>query len=103
MLYLPTNLINNEYNYYLDNNGVVIETSTGICKYVDITKDYIVSDDYSCDVSNLHSFDFSLLTDNYFYKNNICDSFIIFSILAIFTLYLPYRIFARLFGRWLKF
>lgn len=103
MLYVPTNLINNEYNYFLGNNGVIVELSSGVCKFVDVERDYVTSNAYSCDNSNLPSVDFSLITDNWFYKNNLSDSFIIFAILAIFVIYLPYRIFARMFGRWLKF
>lgn len=42
------------------------------------------------------------LTTDFYYRNDIADILIIFVILAIFIIYLPYKIFSRFFGRWLK-
>ncbi len=53
--------------------------------------------------SNLPScIDKNDLTTDYYYRNDIADILIIFVILAIFIIYLPYKIFSRFFGRWLK-
>lgn len=41
-------------------------------------------------------------TDNVFYRNDFDQILVIFLILSIFCFYIPYRIFSRAFGRWLK-
>lgn len=42
------------------------------------------------------------LTDNFYYRNDLDSILIIFLILAIFIVFIPYKIFSRFFGRWLK-
>lgn len=42
------------------------------------------------------------LTSNYIYRNDFPDILIMFFIISIFVVYIPYRIFSRFFGRWLK-
>lgn len=42
------------------------------------------------------------ITTDFAYRNDFSDILIIFLILAIFLVYLPYKIFSRFFGRWLK-
>lgn len=42
------------------------------------------------------------ITDNVFYRFDIASILITFIILLIICLYFPYKIFSRLFGRWLK-
>lgn len=41
----------------------------------------------------------SVLTDNYYYRNDLSDILIVFTIICLFGLYLPYRIFLHLFKR----
>ena len=42
------------------------------------------------------------LTNDYFYRNDFPDILIMLVIILLITVYLPYRIVSRLFGRWLK-
>lgn len=42
------------------------------------------------------------ITTNVFYRNDLSDILIIFFILLLVCFYFPYRIIARMFGRWLK-
>lgn len=44
----------------------------------------------------------SVITNNVWYKNDIDKSLVIFFILSIFIVYIPYKLFSRVFGRWLK-
>ena len=43
--------------------------------------------------------DSNVLTDNSYYRNDIADILFIFTIICLFGLYLPYRIFLHLFKR----
>lgn len=42
------------------------------------------------------------LTSDFWYRNDLADILIIFLILAIFIILVPFRIFSRFLGRWLK-
>lgn len=42
------------------------------------------------------------LTNEFWYRNDLSDILISFMIMSIFIVYLPFKIFSRLFGRWLK-
>ena len=42
------------------------------------------------------------ITNDYYYRNDFDSICIIFLIFSIFVVYLPYKVFSRLFGRWFK-
>lgn len=42
------------------------------------------------------------LTDNFYYRNDFHNILIIFLIMSIFVFYIPYKLFSRIFGRWLR-
>lgn len=44
----------------------------------------------------------SEITDNWFYRLDLPDILISFTIICLFIFYIPYKIFSRFFGRWLK-
>lgn len=44
----------------------------------------------------------SLITTDFYYRNDIKDILIIFIILSIFAIWFPYKLFSKIFGRWLK-
>lgn len=46
--------------------------------------------------------DNSIITNDFYYRNDFDSICFIFMIFSIFIVYLPYKIFSRLFGRWLK-
>lgn len=46
--------------------------------------------------------DSDLITHDYYYRIDFMNICIIFLIFALFIVYLPYKLFSRLFGRWLK-
>ena len=43
-----------------------------------------------------------IITNDFYYRNDFDSICIIFLVFSIFVVYLPYKIFSRLFGRWLK-
>lgn len=44
----------------------------------------------------------SEITTDYYYRNDISDILIIFMIISIIGVYLPYKLFCKLFGRWIR-
>lgn len=43
-----------------------------------------------------------VITNDYYYRNDFASICLIFIIFAIIIIYLPFKLFSRLFGRWLK-
>lgn len=46
--------------------------------------------------------DSDIITNDFYYRNDFDSILFIFVVLCIFIIYIPYKIFSRLFGRWLK-
>lgn len=44
----------------------------------------------------------NVITNDFYYRNDFSSICLIFLVFSIFVVYLPYKIFSRLFGRWLK-
>lgn len=42
------------------------------------------------------------ITTDYFYRNDISDILIIFMIISIVGVYIPVKLFSKLFGRWVR-
>ena len=113
MYYLPADYINSNWSYSFNGDYYTIKTNNNChtqfqttycdCYSIFPDNDYLVSNSYSC--SNTNS---SLLinadkfTDNYFYRLDFVNIVIIFFIMFLFLIYMPYKIYARMFGRWLK-
>lgn len=43
-----------------------------------------------------------LITNDFYYRNDFPDILVMFFIIAFFVLFIPYKIFSRSLGRWLK-
>lgn len=43
-----------------------------------------------------------LITDDFYYRNDFPDILVMFFIISFFVLFIPYKIFSRSLGRWLK-
>lgn len=103
-IYLPTDYVNknckvvfNDYIRVYDNNTYTSWTD------IYFKNDYMLKSGYSqygqsnvtCDILNTY-------TDNIYYRYDIESCLVIFLVLFIFCIYLPYRIFGRAFGRWFR-
>ena len=42
------------------------------------------------------------ITQDFYYRNDISDILISFIIIALVCIYMPFKLFSRIFGRWLK-
>ena len=110
--YMPSDLINSQYTYYLNNNYYVVRTrnncyynyNTEYCDCVDVFPmlDYSRSNAYACSTSYSHTINYDSFTSDYWYRLDIDKILVIFMILAILIIFIPYKIIARWFGRWLK-
>lgn len=106
MIYVPD--LNYEC-YYVQSEGVIrayeeIPQNNKEINYRDyyINSNYIYKDGYT----NFGSYstlptclETSVLTDNYYYRNDLADILVIFLIMCIFAFYIPLKIFMRLFRR----
>lgn len=109
MTYLPSEYINSNYSYYLDNNYFVVKTNKDCytnynttyctCNRIYPNSDYLVSSDYSCSLSNYNLIPYSQFTDDVYYRTDFDSILIIFLIMCIFCFYIPIKIFTRLFRR----
>lgn len=110
--YLPTEFINSNYTYQIDNDSIIINKHTnctqgmGInycdCAIVYPNNDYISTYNYRCIENSSYNIDYTSFTDDIYYRLDLWKILVIFVVLFIFIIYIPYRIISRLFGRWLK-
>lgn len=106
MIYVPD--LNYEC-YYVQSEGVIrayeeIPENNKTINYRDyyLNSNYIYKDGYThfSSYSTLPTcLESSVLTDNLYYRNDLADILIIFSIMSIFCFYIPIKIFTRIFRR----
>ena len=113
MTYLPSEYINSNYTYSINDTYYVVRTNNNCytnysrqycdCYNVYPKNDYLVSGSYSCDTTNVSAVvSYDNFTSSYWYRSDMPQILLMFLILIIFIVYFPYRIISRLFGRWLK-
>lgn len=110
--YIPSDLLNSNYSYELNGDYFIIHTNqncyqnynTTYCDCIRVYPglDYQVSNRYTCSNNYSVSIPYSNLSSDYWYRIDIDKSLIIFLVIFIFGIYMPYRVISRLFGRWLK-
>ena len=112
-IYLPINSVNDYSCYTIYNKDTIRAFKTepvinGTSEYTDfyITSHYIningVQSWGNWNTSLPVCLDKSIITTDYYYRFDFSDILIIFSIIAIVVVLIPFKIFSRLFGRWLK-
>lgn len=110
--YLPSEDINTNYRYRMSDSNYLVITNNNCytqynttycdCYYIYPKNDYIKSETQSCNYNQSTYVSSNQFTSDYWYRLDISQVLIIFTILFLFGLYMPYRIISRLFGRWLK-
>ena len=113
-IYMPSNLINSNYSYEMNGDDYfVVHTNNNCynngyntiycdCYKVYPTQDYLVTNAFACYNGNYASIPYNNLTSDFWYRIDLDKILIIFLILAIFIIFIPYKIIGRWFGRWLK-
>ena len=112
MTYLPSDSINSNYRYSINNDYYLIRTNNNCytqysstycdCYYIYPKNDYIKSEVSSCNYNSGTWVNSSNFTSNFWYRLDMPNILLMFFILFIFGFYFPYRVIARLFGRWFK-
>lgn len=105
MIYVPTNLENNNYCYtFIDTNIIREYKSTQINSLNDYT-DYNTGNHYtSYSSSELMTIqpsciDHNSLTNDFYYRNDFSHILVIFFIMLIIIFYLPYKIIMRFYRK----
>ena len=104
-LYIPDSLsLDNVSCVYLESDdSIIIQYNDN--SYYKITYNNLLSD-YVVEQVSYSNFDVSCynldLTHDTFYRKDISVIFVVVFIFTIICLYLPFRVFSRAFGRWLK-
>lgn len=113
MYYLPSQFINNNYLYNINNDYIIIRTNNNCyqqynttycdCYNVYPNLDYMYTTAYSCNYNQSNAnIPYSQFTDSYWYRIDLYKSLVMYFIIFLFTFYLGYKIISRLFGRWFK-
>lgn len=99
-IYLPSDYVNSPCK--IINNGYIrAYTNNQLTNYVDIyiNQDYMIKEGYTnygyngvCDSLNTY-------TDNYYYRTDFSNILIGFGILAFFCIFIPVKIFSKIFKR----
>ena len=105
MFYIPSNLKNQNYTYYISNsNYIVVRTNdncytqyqTTYCDCIDLypSLDYIYSNRYSCSTSSYsHTIPYDKISNDYWYRLDLDKILVIFIIIVLFSSYFPYKLF----------
>ena len=99
-IYLPTEYVNSPCKVI--NNGYIrAYTNSSLTNYVDIyiNQDYMIREGYNsygysgtCDSLNTY-------TDNFYYRTDLPDILLMFTIFVLFGIYLPFRIIRRFYKK----
>lgn len=110
--YLPTEYINENYRYSLNDYYITVRTNKNCytqysstycdCYSVYYNADYLSTEPYQCQYNTSTNISYSNFTDDFYYRMDIMNILVIFIILFVFIIMFPYKIFSRLFGRWLR-
>lgn len=110
MTYLPTDSINNNFKYTINNDYIRVYTDNNCytqynstycdCYYIYPKIDYLQSETTSCNVSNLSNVvSHTNFTDNFYYRIDFDSILVMFLIMSIFIIYIPIKIFSKIFRK----
>lgn len=110
--YLPNEDINSNFHYSISEHNILVRTNRNCytqysttycdCYYIYPINDYIKSEISACNYNSGTWVNSNQFTSDYWYRLDIASVLIIFTIIFLFGIYMPYKILSRLFGRWLK-
>lgn len=108
--FLPTESINSNYKYTATNDYIRVYTNENCynqynsqycdCYYIYPKLDYLQSEKTSCNVSNLNNtINYNTFTDNYYYRIDFLNILLMFFIMAIFIIYIPFKLISKIFRK----
>lgn len=99
-IYIPTEYLDSPCKVV--NNGYIrAYTNNNLTEYVDIfvNQDYMLKKGYSNYSYNGYCDNINNYTDDFYYRTDLSNILLNVFIIALFGLYLPYKIFMKLFNR----
>lgn len=112
MTYLPSDYIKSEYKYTLSDGVIRVITNKNCyqnynstycdCYDIYLNNDYLVSNTINCNNNPTNYITSENFTSDFYYRKDFDSILVIFLILSIFIIYIPYRVLSRIFGRWLR-
>ena len=107
-IYLPTNVSSNNCAYINNNDVIRVFDYRGTNTYITYT-DYYVNNHYITNTGTSYvgqNFNYNCINENNFttdiyYRNDMVQILVYFTILCIFCFYIPLKIFLRFFKRFL--
>ena len=103
-IYLPSDLVNKDCKVVY-NDYIRVYTNSQHTNYTDVyfKSGYYIKQGTTYQApGNLVCDNVNTYTDNIFYRFDSANSLLISFVLFIFCFYMPFRIFGRAFGRWLR-
>lgn len=102
-IYLPTEFVDKPCKV-INNDYIRVYTNNNYTQWVDVfyNSNYMLRNGYSNYSTSPQCDTLNEFTDNIYYRNDLDSILVIFIIILIFSFYFPYRIIARMFGRWLR-
>lgn len=111
--YMPQNMLNNNWSYEFNNDGYYVIHTRNNCywnyntEYCDCYKvypeyDYLQTNAFACYNGSYASLNYNDFTTDYNYRIDIWKIYLLFAIICVFGIIIPFKIISRVFGRWLK-
>lgn len=83
LVYLPSNYINDNYIYYLDNDHYIVNNDNQ-CTNIYFNNNYLASSTYSCNDIHLPPLQSGVFTDNWHYRLDANNIYIVSCIYIVF-------------------
>lgn len=105
MIYVPTNLSDNNYCYEFIDTNIIREYETINLNQENNYTDYNTANHYSSYSSKEYitkqpnCLDHNSLTNNFYYRNDFSHILVIFFIMSIVIFYIPYKIILRFYRK----
>lgn len=105
MIYVPTDLNNNNYCYVLIDTNIIREYKTITLNQDNDYTDFNTGNHYNSFSSKEYittqpiCVDHNSLTNNFYYRNDFSHILVIFFIMSIFIFYLPYKLILRFYRK----
>lgn len=102
--YLYSDLINENFQYSIDNEGIVVykncdNNNNCTCEKVFTNNNYLRSEPYTCSYTNITPYNYNNLSSDFSISNDFDKILIILLIFSIFIILIPIKIILRFFKR----
>lgn len=99
--YLPTDLLSSDCKV-VNNDYIRVYTNSNHTTYTDVyfKNDYLLKNGTTTYSQNVNCDTLNTYTDDFYYRYDFDKIIILFFIFTIFCIYFPYKLIARILGKW---